>query len=166
MIDLHGLIQQCAPNVAPNTLMSVMTIESAHKPEAIGFLIKKDGRKFLLTSQPKTKTEAINWADWLLENGYRFDAGIAQVNSTNFGRFGLTAKNVFDPCTNISAAGKIFTEFYVTAKNQYGEGQTALLAAISAYQSGNHQTGFKTWYVQKAVKANNNSVQQFLKLQK
>lgn len=151
MIDLYQIIETCAPNVAPTTMMRIIGVESAQNAAAIGYKITKGENEYRLTKQPRTVEEAKAWATWLLANGYRFDAGIAQINSANFSRFGLTPANVFDPCTNISSSSKILTTFYRNAALKYGEGQQALYAAISAYQSGNFYTGFATGYVQKVV---------------
>lgn len=144
-----GTIEQCAPTVAPTTMQRIIRVESAFKPHAIGYHITKNGQAFKLTVQPKTKAEAVSWAKWLLENGYRFDAGAAQVNSNNFARLGLTAENIFDACTNIGAGGRILTEFYAGAVKQYGAGQGAVRAAISAYQTGSFTRGYSTGYVQR-----------------
>lgn len=151
MIDLYQIIEQCAPDVAPTTMLRIIGVESAQNVAAIGYKITKEKNVFTLTKQPRDVGEAKAWATWLLNNGYRFDAGIAQVNSSNFAAFGLTPSNVFDPCTNIQAGSKILKNFYLSATVKYGEGQQALYAALSAYQSGNFYTGFSTGYVQKVV---------------
>lgn len=152
-MDFAAMIEQCAPTVAPTTMQSIVRVESGFKPHAIGYHITKDGKAYRLTVQPKDKAEAVAWAKWLLDNGYRFDAGAAQVNSQNFQRLGLTAENIFDACTNIGAGGKILTEFYQGAVRQYGTGQDALKAAISAYQTGSFTRGYGTGYVQRVTGA-------------
>lgn len=149
MFDLYEMAQRCAPGVEPTTMLKIIGVESGQKEFAIGYKITNGSKVYLLTYQPKTLTEAKSWAKWLLENGYRFDAGISQVNSANWSRFGLTPENIFDPCTNINAAGKILIEFYVSAVKKFGEGQQALNAAISGYQSGNFVTGNINGYVEK-----------------
>ncbi len=151
MFDIIQLIQQCAPNVEPTTMLRIIGVESAQRPHAIGYKITRGGVEYRLTKQPVNTAEATSWATWLVNNGYRFDAGIAQVNSSNFATTGLNAVSVFDACKNIEAGGKILGQFYAKAVTKYGQGQTALYAAISAYQSGNFYTGFATGYVQKVT---------------
>lgn len=151
MNDIYQLVQDCAQTVAPSTMMRIINVESTQVSYAIGYKITKDKRVYQLTKQPVNVSEAQAWATWFLANGYRFDAGIAQVNSSNFGKFGLTPANVFEACTNIKAGGAILTAFYKDAARKYGDGQKALYAAISAYQTGNFYTGFATGYVQKVV---------------
>ena len=151
MLDIFQIIETCAPTVAPSTMMQIISVESEHRATAIGYKITRDGKEYRLTKQPQNIGEARSWATWLLKHGYRFDAGIAQINSNNFAYYGLTPANVFDACTNIAVSGKILTTFYLKAVLKYGEGQQALLAAFSAYQSGNFHTGFSTGYVQKVA---------------
>ena len=142
-----AFLEQCAPTVAPQTMASIVRTESAFRPHAIGYHITKDGKAYRLTNPPKNKDEAVSMAKWLLEHGYRFDAGAAQINSQHFERFGMTAETIFDPCTSIGAGGRILTEFYSGAVRRYGAGQEALKAAISAYQTGSYTRGYATGYV-------------------
>ena len=148
-----SLIEQCAPTVAPATMQRIVKVESGFKPHVIGYHITKGGKTFRLTQQPKSTQEAVSWAQWLLDNGYRFDAGAAQVNSNNFSRLGLNAASVFEPCANIRAGGRILTEFYQNAERKYGRGQEAVRAAISAYQTGSFTRGYSTGYVERVAGA-------------
>ena len=100
--DVSLFIQQCAPTVAIQTMQSIVKVESGFKPFVIGSTVRLANNVYLLKRQPKDKSEAIVWAKWLIGNGYRFDAGVAQINSVNFSRFGLSAESVFDPCLNIA----------------------------------------------------------------
>lgn len=152
-MDLPFIIQQCAPTVAPGTMMRIVSVESANRPYAIGYHITKDGKTFRLPRQPENQQQAVRWARWLLDNDYQFDAGAAQINSRNFKRFGLHAHNVFDLCTNIGTGAEILTEFYQRALKKYSEPQQALRAAISAYQTGSFTRGYQTGYVQKVLQA-------------
>lgn len=142
-----AFLEQCAPTVAPQTMAQIIRTESAFRPHAIGYHITKNGKTYLLTNPPKNKTQAVSMAEWLIANGYRFDAGAAQVNSQHFARFGLTPESIFDACTSIGAGGRILSEFYAGAVRRYGEGQGALKAAISAYQTGSYTRGYQTGYV-------------------
>lgn len=152
-LDMPAIIQQCAPNVGFDTMKAIVHVESKGRPHVIGYKVAHANGVYTLTQQPKDKAEAVSWARWMLDNGYRFDAGPAQVNSTNFRAYGLTAESVFEPCTNIKAGAAILTDAYQAASRQYGPGQQALLAAISAYNSGNFVTGFRNGYVQKVAAA-------------
>lgn len=152
-MDLSALIQQCTPaNVSVQTMQRIMRVESGFIPHAIGYkIIRKDGKVFFLQRKTNNVTEAIQWAKWLQDNGYDFDAGAAQVHSTNFAKYGLTIESAFDACSNVRVGAQILTDCYARALPQYKDPQVALRAAISCYQSGNFSTGFKTGYVAKVV---------------
>lgn len=152
-MDVAALVVQCAPTVAPTTMEAILKVESGFRPHAIGYLVRGPQGKFNLARQPKNKAEAVAWATWLHQNGYRFDAGPAQVNSTNFARYGLTPESAFEPCLNIGAGAAILTNEYVRASRRYGPGQAALRAAISSYNSGNFTVGFSNGYVQRVSDA-------------
>ena len=154
MIEFAALLERCAPHVAPITMQAVIAVESARRPHAIGYkVVAANGAVFTLTSQPRDTGEAQQWATWFLERGYKFDAGIAQVNTVNFNRVGLTVSNMFDPCANVGAGAQILQECYARALRAYRETQTALRAALSCYQSGNFTTGFHTGYVGRVTRA-------------
>ena len=152
MIDLPILIQQCAPGVAAPTMHAIVSQESAAKPHAIGFRVwGPNDTRLQLTTPPKNLAEAKSWAQWLLDNGYRFDAGVTQVHSIHFARFGLTVDSMFDACSNIRAGATILQECYTRAYATDPHEQRALRRALSCYQSGNFVTGFKTGYVQQVA---------------
>ncbi len=132
---------------------AIMSVESAHRPYAIGYKIirKSDKKVFTLKAQPRNQQEAIKWAKWFEYNGYRYDAGTAQVHSLNFAKYGLTPETAFDPCPNIRAGALILSDCYARAVPKYKNKQVALRAALSCYQSGNFNAGFGTGYVTKVV---------------
>lgn len=155
-MDLSLLVQQCTPpHVAPETMHAIMRVESGQRALAIGYKImrRSDGRVFQLNVQPRDRAQAIAWARWLVAHGYEFDAGAAQVHSSNFRRYGLTVETAFDPCASIRAGATILADCYARALPRHGNGQRALRAALSCYQSGNFSGGFATGYVGKVVAA-------------
>jgi type IV secretion system protein VirB1 len=139
--QILALALSCAPNVSPNTLQHIIAVESQGNPYAIG--VNGDS----LDRQPGSYAEAVNWAHWLVTNGYDFDAGIMQVNVRNWSRLGLTPESAFDACTNMTAGGRVLAENYSRAAVQFGPGQRALFAAISAYNTGSFTAGFHNGYV-------------------
>lgn len=145
---LEQLIVACAPQVAPSTMAAIVRVESGGRPHAINV---NGARK--LTRQPRNAEEAITWANWLVARGYSVDMGLAQINSGNLARLGLTPAQLFDPCTNLRAGAKILSENYRGAARQYGGGQIALQAALSAYNTGNYRAGLANGYVAKVTAA-------------
>ena len=145
---LEQLILTCAPQVAPSTMTAIVRVESGGKPYAINV-----NGATRLTRQPRDAEEAGTWANWLVNRGYSVDMGLAQINSGNLSRLGLTPAQLFDPCTNLRAGAKILTENYLGATRQYGTGQAALQAALSAYNTGNYRAGLSNGYVAKVTAA-------------
>lgn len=146
--SILALAMACAPGVAPTTIEAIIDVESKGNVLAIG--VNRGGR---LSRQPANYAEAVAWAEWLLNSGKNFDAGLMQINSTNWRRLGLTPQNVFDPCTNVRAGARILTDNYVNAARSLGPGRNALLAALSAYNTGNRTAGFRNGYVAKVNNA-------------
>jgi type IV secretion system protein VirB1 len=146
-------VQICAPWVAPTTMRAVLQTESAMRPLAIGTVIRRGAETFTLQRQPRSRLEAEAWARWLLIHGYRFDAGIAQVHSTNFAAVGLTPQSAFETCASIAAGGAILTRNYLRAAQRLGPGQAAIRAALSAYNTGSFTAGLHNGYVARVERA-------------
>jgi type IV secretion system protein VirB1 len=85
-----------------------------------------------------------------LDHGYNIDLGLGQINSANLSRVGLTVEEIFDPCKNIQAAGAIYHENLTRAGSRY-TGEAAVKAALSAYNTGDFQNGFRNGYVRKVL---------------
>lgn len=147
MIEVGMLIQQCAPDVAPDTIRAIIRTESGFDPLALN--VNGTAR---LAGRPKTAEEAVQWSQWLIDRGHSVDMGLMQINSRNLKRLNLTVAEVFQPCQNIKAGAQILTADYQRAAKIHGEGSKALLLAISAYNTGSFERGFRNGYVEKVVK--------------
>jgi len=145
MMDLPSLIAECAPNVGPATMMAIIKTESGGSAYAI------NDNTLRVPKQPKSYAEAVAMATDRINKGHSIDMGLAQINSKNLKWLGLTVAQVFDPCTNLKASAKVLQSGYERAAKQYGAGQQALLAALSAYNTGSLVRGFANGYVQKVV---------------
>lgn len=134
----------CAANVAPVTLEAVMRVESGGNPLAVNV-------NHVAGPQPRPATlaEAVATAQAYVARGYSVDLGLMQVNSRNLAALGLSVDQVLDPCTNLKAGGTILTANYADAVRSRGEGQGALQAALSAYNTGSFYRGFENGYVAK-----------------
>lgn len=133
-MDLIALIATCAPMVAPTTMKALVLEESRGNPYAI-----HDGQSHRALF-PATKDEAIATARRLLDAGARIDAGLAQINSTNWSALGLTPETVFDPCTNLRAGERVILDGYTSAPYTVD-------AAISRYNTGDATRGVRNGYV-------------------
>lgn len=146
VIEFVALAAMCAPNVDVTTLSAVVHQESRANVYAIG--VNSD---YTLPRQPQNLDEAIEMAQWLLDNGYNFDAGLGQINSANFEWLGMNIPDLFDPCKNLRGAATVLTDCYSRASERVGEGQEAIRAALSCYNTGNFSKGFRNGYVQKVA---------------
>ena len=136
----------CAPNVAPVTLEAVIRVESGGDKLALHV----NGLRVQPARGRNTKEVAAT-AESLIRRGDSVDLGLMQVNSGNLAVFGVTVTDVLDPCTNIRIGAAILTADYAAAARARGEGQPALLAALSAYNSGDFVRGFANGYVARTI---------------
>jgi type IV secretion system protein VirB1 len=115
---LSAALLACAIGIAPSTLEAVISVES--------------GGRANITRLNKNGTT---------------DYGLMQVNSVNLPTFQVTPAEVMDPCTNLRIGSAILQAAYADAVKMYGEGQRALMAALSAYNTGDFEQGFHNGYV-------------------
>jgi type IV secretion system protein VirB1 len=133
---------QCAPHVHPATIERIIQVESGGN--ALSVNVNR------LAAQPPRATttdDAKAIARAYIANGYSVDLGAMQVNSGNLPSLGLTLDTIFDPCVNVRAGATILSADYAAAAARLGEGQAALAAALSAYNTGDFARGFANGYV-------------------
>ncbi|MBB6193136.1 hypothetical protein FHS51_003392 [Sphingobium wenxiniae] len=143
---LAALLQACASNVAPVTMQAIIAVESEGNPYRIG--VNSGAR---LKRQPDNLADAIATAESLTHRGADFDAGLMQINSANFARYGLNARSVFDPCTNLRVGAAILTDNYSRARDD-GHPRP-WQAAVSEYNTGSRSRGLANGYVGKVYAA-------------
>lgn len=143
-------MHQCAPNVSPVTLAAIIQVESGGNSYALG-INGWHGKR----PHPKNASQAAAFARFFISAGYSVDLGLMQINSRNLKGLGLTINQVLDPCNNMAAGSRILSRGYAGATKKFGEGQDALKAALSAYNTGNYERGFKNGYVAKYYSGKN-----------
>jgi type IV secretion system protein VirB1 len=143
-----ALAAQCAPSIAPQTLLSVVQVESRFNPLAIGV----NGAPRIAISAA-TKGEAVARASALVAAGRSVDLGLAQINSKNLGWLGLSIEDAFDPCANLAAAARVLQEGYARSDVDRVGQQAALQTALSFYNTGRADRGFANGYVGKVTRA-------------
>lgn len=139
-----ALATQCAPTVAPETVLAIVQTESSGEP----FALNVNGGR-----QPARQTnagDAAATAQRYVAAGYSVDLGLGQINSRNMRWLGLTWETVFDPCTNVAALGRVLTTNYNSARAGR-DPQSALRVALSMYNTGSQTRGFRNGYVAKVV---------------
>ncbi|MWC45524.1 lytic transglycosylase domain-containing protein [Sphingomonas carotinifaciens] len=140
-----GLAAQCSPGVAPATIAAIVQTESQGNELAIN--VNGLGRKVAL---PTSVAQAVAVARAYVAQGYSVDLGLGQINSRNMKKLGLTWDNVFDPCTNLAAAGAVLAGNYHRVSAGLHP-QRALRIALSMYNTGSQSRGFANGYVRKVV---------------
>lgn len=137
-----ALAAQCAPAVAPSTLLAVARAESALDPLAIG--VNDPGAP---RPTPRSKAEAIAAARRLLRSGRDVDLGLLQINGRNLAWLGLSLDAAFDPCRSLAAGARVLEDGYARGARRHGPGQAALRVALSYYNTGHATRGFANGYV-------------------
>ena len=132
------ILADCAPFVAPTTLAVVIQVEAERNPLAV-HVNGLDHQPAPLLSQD----EAIATAEHFIALGYSVDLGRMQVNSRNLAALGVTVAQMLEPhsCDNVRVGADILAGDYGRAVALYGEGQQALRAALSAYNTGSFYRG-------------------------
>ncbi|WP_052730549.1 lytic transglycosylase domain-containing protein [Sphingomonas sp. SRS2] len=142
-----ALAYQCAPAVAPETLLSVAHAESELDTLAIGV---NHGPR---AARPANEADAARIAKALIAQGYSIDLGIAQINSRNLQWLGLSVEDAFDVCRNFAAAARVLQTNYAATSRSGPE--DPLGRAISRYNTGNDRRGFANGYVGRVYRAAN-----------
>jgi|GEM_PF-1103151 len=144
MMPSFDMMHQCAPNVAPETIAAIIQVESGGNAFALGVNGPINKRP-----RPQTIQETTSLARYYMSLGYSVDLGLMQINSNNLAGLGYSVEEILDPCNNIRAGSRILSRGYAGAVKRFGPGQDALRAALSAYNTGNYEQGFKNGYVAK-----------------
>ena len=140
-----ALSQQCAPGISLEALVPQVKVESHFNELAIGI---NNGPQVRARSLP----DAVAIATRYIRAGYSVDLGLAQINSHNLRRLGITIEQAFDPCSSLHSAEVVLTENY----NSVSVGLTetdAINATWSLYNSGSTTRGMRNGYVRKVWNA-------------
>lgn len=143
MLDLAAILvlaQTCAPQSAPETLAAVAWAESRFDPLAIG--VNRGPRP---ARRARNAAEAARIARDLLERGANLDLGVAQINSDNLEWLGLSPEAAFDPCRNLAASDRVLRAGYRPTAGETP--QQGLRVALSRYNTGHPERGFRNGYV-------------------
>lgn len=140
--DFGELAKRCAPEIAEDTLRAIVKTESGFNPYAIGVVNGK-------VKQPKAYHEAMSTIAELELSGADYSVGLAQINRKNFSKYGISASQALDACTNLKVASRILSACFKSAKQSPAPDGKALHDALSCYYSGNFKTGYRHGYVDK-----------------
>lgn len=127
-MPLVDLYVTCGPWVHPDTLRAVAVVESAANPWAIG---TPHGAVF-----PHTRSEAKRILVRALRTESSVDIGLLQINSQWLPRLHIAPEQLLDSCINIRVGAAILAVNFVAASRPGRSHLHALVAALSAYNSG------------------------------
>lgn len=133
-MNFINAVHQCAPLVHEDTMVGIVKTESNFNPYAIAEIIKLKGKTQVVSHLPKSKEEAEQIINRLQKENKNYSVGLAQINKTNFDRFGVNAYSLLDYCNNLRVSQKILQECYFKYKN--------INRMLSCYYSGNPVVGF------------------------
>ena len=136
---LAQMSQTCAPQIATQALLPLIQVESGGDPLRIN-----------VNHGPRVWVRSVAAGAELVRRyvarGYSVDVGLAQIDSRNFARLGLSVEAAFDPCTNLQAAAKVLQDGYAQATLTYA-GMDAISATYSLYNTGTLSRGLRNGYV-------------------
>jgi type IV secretion system protein VirB1 len=136
---LTALAQQCAPEVATEAVVPLVMTESGGDDLSIN--VNRGPRV-----HASTVADAAALARRYISAGYTVDVGLAQVNSANLARLGVTIEQAFERCTNLRLASAVLQEGFGLASRHY-TGLDAISATYSLYNTGTLTRGFRNGYV-------------------
>ena len=139
LVAIAQLARTCAPEVAPEAVVPLVITESGGNSLAINV---NRGWPIRVNSIDDGAALARRY----IAAGYTVDIGLAQINSANFERLGVTLKGAFDPCTNLSLASTLLQAAYGVASRHF-TGLDAISATFSLYNTGTLTRGFLNGYV-------------------
>lgn len=142
LASVVALAQQCAPSVAPETLVSVVHTESKFDTLAIGV-----NARGVRAEVPATPAAAARIARSLIAKGYNIDLGLGQINSANLRWLALSVEDTFDPCRNLAAAARVLSSNFLDVARTQGSSDRAISIALSMYNTGSQARGFGNGYV-------------------
>jgi type IV secretion system protein VirB1 len=140
------LAATCAPNVAPETTAAIAKAESGFDPLAI------NDNTTRLTYFERSVQDAVARASMLRARGHSIDLGLMQINSANLDDLGLSIADSFDPCRSIAAGARVLSDAYAGGATRSAE-QAALRIALSRYNTGRRDLGFRNGYVRQVERA-------------
>ena len=151
LLPVPALVARCAPEIHPQTLTAIISVESSGWPWALND--NTGGRSY----EEPSYAAAVQLADQLVGAGHSVDLGIAQINSGNLSGLHTTIAQVFEPCVNVEKAGQILYHCYQRAQAHFGPAiarwypTTMVRYALSCYNTGSLFAGAA--YVERVVAA-------------
>lgn len=136
---IASLARTCAPEIATEAVVPLVLAESGGDPLQVN-----------VNGGPRVRAGSIAQGAAIVRRyvaaGYTVDVGLAQINSANLARLGVTVEQAFDPCTSLRLASIVLQQSYGLARRHYA-GLDAISATYSLYNTGTLTRGLRNGYV-------------------
>ncbi len=142
MLDVSMLLGCLSLGMEPALMLAIVEQESSGNPIAIN-VNEWEGEPVV----PVSADDVVEAAGLFVDAGYTVDVGLAGINSANLERFGVAYAEAIDPCTSLALGETIFMENLETARAKGHQGDKALRAALSLYNTGSMTRGLDNGYV-------------------
>jgi type IV secretion system protein VirB1 len=140
-----ALAARCAPSVPEWVLGAVARTESNFDPWRLHD--NSAGASDDPSSLEAAEAEAAAW----IEAGHSVDLGLMQINSGNLPALGMNVNEALDPCASLAAGAAVLRAAYGGGQVQAGQ-QTALLMALSIYNTGSPLKGIMNGYARRVMR--------------
>ena len=127
----NALVERCAPGLSVEPLAAIVERASDFEPLAIGA-----GKTRSIAIQATSRSEAVTLATELVIAGYRVRIGLAQIDTRDLTRLGLSVADGFEPCIHVKAAARLLAESPAKLKID----QLPAKGPISAGRATGHDT--------------------------
>jgi hypothetical protein len=142
LVNFSALATRCTPSVSQETLGAVVRTESNFNPWTLHD--NTSGVTERPSSLQATLSDAWRW----IGRGDSVDISLMQINSANFGAFGITARAALDPRVLLAPGAAVLRA--ANGGGQTGaDEQVTLLMALSRYNTGSPFRGIMNGYAQK-----------------
>lgn len=143
--DFASLATRCAPAVPEWVLRAVARTESNFQPWML-----HDNTVQISDSPASLAAAEVEANAWIAE-GDSVDLGLMQINASNLPALGMNVREALDPCTSLAAGATVLRAAY--GGGPVGDGQqTALLLALSIYNTGSPFKGIMNGYVRTVMR--------------
>lgn len=144
-VDFANLAVRCAPAVPEWVLGAVARTESNFQP-----WILHDNTAHTSDSPVSLAAAEVTATAWIAE-GHSVDLGLMQINAANLPALGMTVREALDPCASLAAGAAVLRAAYGDGSVGAGH-QTALLMALSIYNTGTPLKGIMNGYARTVMR--------------
>ncbi|MDE8346451.1 MAG: transglycosylase SLT domain-containing protein [Acidocella sp.] len=140
-----ALAARCAPSTPEWVLSAVARTESNFHPWRL-----HDNSARVSGDPPSLQAAETEAAAWIAA-GHSVDLGLMQINSGNLPALGMTVNEALNPCASLAAGAAVLRAAYGGGPVKPGQ-QTALLMALSIYNTGSPLKGIMNGYARRVIR--------------